>query len=195
MVCPSLSWTGERTEVERPRAPCRRPQMVCYPSSRPPDLVFICSIKPNSVNLSPDIGPEDFVAGQALLKKTYAGVQNNEVRDMLRTYFSDFSALTWAVVFGYSLAGTTKTGIFMEENTQLILAASITSSGATRQARSHLKASLGLGHSMATVRNVHQVASTLADWNGTAIAPLDVAQIAAEVKEALATAESQKSVA
>jgi hypothetical protein len=110
---------------------------------------------------------------------------------MLRAYFSDFSALTWTVVFGYSLAGTTNTGIFKEQNTQLILAASIASSGATRQAKSHLKASLGLGNSVAAVGNVHQVASSLAVWNGTTITPLDVDQIAAEVREALSAAESQ----
>ncbi|KAF4627835.1 hypothetical protein G7Y89_g10316 [Cudoniella acicularis] len=102
-------------------------------------------------------------------KEDIRRVQNGEVWDMLRTYFSDFSALTWTVVFGYSLAGTTNTGIFKEENTQLILAASITSSGATRQAKSHVKASLCLGNS--------------------------VVAIAIEVREALAAAESQGPVA
>lgn len=51
-------------------------------------------------------------AGLQLMERTYKTVNNSEVRDMLRTYWADFSSLTWSVVFGYSLGETTATGVF-----------------------------------------------------------------------------------
>ncbi|KAF4625769.1 hypothetical protein G7Y89_g12400 [Cudoniella acicularis] len=120
------------------------------------------------------LGPHHQQVGEVLLKRTYAGVQNSEVQDMLREYFPDFSSLTWTVVFGYCLSETTASGTFEERQTQLILSTAIAASGATRQARSHLKASLGLGNSARAVRAVWVAASDLNIWNGVDLVPIDI---------------------
>jgi hypothetical protein len=135
---------------------------------------------------SPEISLNDKEKGADLLKRTYNGVQNSEVQEMLRTYFSDFSSLTWTVVFGYSLAGTTATGIFEEYQTQLVLATAIAASGATRQARSHGKAAIGMGNSKEAVKTVYKAAQDMARWNLSPIPDIDVDALAEELKIALA---------
>ncbi|KAH8691275.1 hypothetical protein BGW36DRAFT_431828 [Talaromyces proteolyticus] len=112
--------------------------------------------------------------GEDLMLETYKTVRNEEVRDMLRQYFPDFSSLTWTVVFGYCLNETTETGVFNEAQSELILACCLTTSGATRQATSHLKASISLGNSVDSVRAVLKVAAMLVSWNGQVFNPLDI---------------------
>lgn len=131
----------------------------------------------NSGLTRPELGAEHEKMGLELLEKTYANVPNSEVREMLRENFPDFTKVTWAVVFGYSLAGTTATGIFDEKQTQLLLTAAIASSGATRQARSHLKASVGLGNSLNAADAVNEAAVALNAWNGVEIANVDVSSL------------------
>ncbi|KAL1900672.1 hypothetical protein Sste5346_002397 [Sporothrix stenoceras] len=117
----------------------------------------------------PFINESDRDIGHQLLKRTYQNVNNAEVQDMLRTFFPDFANLTWAVVFGYSLAGTTATGVFTESQTQLILATATVASGALRQARSHLRGAVGLGISVQAAAAVSRSAVKFNAWNGVDI--------------------------
>lgn len=94
---------------------------------------------------------------------------------------SDFSSLTWAVVFGYSLVGTTKLGFFEEKHSQLLLGAAIASQGATRQARSHFKAAVGLGNSTLAVKAVYKAAVRFVAWNKGEIADIDVELLSREL--------------
>lgn len=95
---------------------------------------------------------------------------------MLKTYFADFTEFTWTVVFGYSLAGTAATGLFKEDECQLLLATAIAASGATRQAKSHGKGALGLGNSIEAVTASFKAAEELNKWNNNPIAHIDVAE-------------------
>ena len=52
----------------------------------------------------PDLDPiADREIGKQVMERTYASVQNGEVREMLQKYFSDFSATTWMVVLATRL--------------------------------------------------------------------------------------------
>lgn len=87
------------------------------------------------------------------------------------TYWADFSSLTWTVVFGYSLSGTTATSIFEEAESQMVLATATAGSGATRQARSHLTAAVGLGISMSAAKAISDASVKLNEWNGVTVVP------------------------
>ncbi|KAL2829627.1 hypothetical protein BJY01DRAFT_254915 [Aspergillus pseudoustus] len=127
----------------------------------------------------PEINGDDHgKAGEELMERTYQNVANSEVREILRQHFSDFSSLTWAVCFGYSLGETTRTGVFLERESQLILASAITSSGASRQAASHLRAARGLGNSSQAIRAVWNVAKKLCLWNNVHLAEIPIEDIA-----------------
>ncbi|CAK7215955.1 hypothetical protein SBRCBS47491_002667 [Sporothrix bragantina] len=118
---------------------------------------------------TPQINDSTKDAGQQLLGRTYQNVNNGEVQEMLRTFFPDFAHLTWTVVFGCALAGTTATGILEEKQTQLVLATATVASGALRQARSHLKAAVGLGISASAAAAVSRAAVSFSTWNGVEI--------------------------
>jgi hypothetical protein len=54
--------------------------------------------------------------------------------------------------------------------------------GATRQARSHCKAAIGMGNSITDVENVVAVASELAQWNKNPIGgEIDVKKLAVDL--------------
>ena len=109
---------------------------------------------------------------------------------MLHTYFADFSSLGWTVVFGYSLDGTAKTGIFKDFETQLILSVAVAASGATRQARSHGQGAIGIGNSAAAVKVLFAAAEELNAWNGAQLTPIDVDVLVRQAKEVLAASEA-----
>jgi hypothetical protein len=58
-------------------------------------------------------------------------------------------------------------------------------SGATRQARSHGKAAMGLGNSLEAVKVIYSAAERLNDWNGSPVSTIDVKTLRAELQEAL----------
>jgi hypothetical protein len=104
---------------------------------------------------------------------------------MLEAYFADFSSLTWTVIFGNPLVGTTAKGVFNEHETQLMVAATICASGATRRARSHGKAAIGLGNSLEALKAVYSAAKRLNGWNKSPVSTIDVETLKAELQEAL----------
>lgn len=58
--------------------------------------------------------------------------------------------------------------------------------GATRQTKSHIKATLGIGNSIQSVKMVVQVVSRIAEWaRRPLVGPFDVDQLANEIQQAL----------
>ncbi len=58
--------------------------------------------------------------------------------------------------------------------------------GATRQTKSHIKATLGIGNSVNSVKAVVDMVSQLAEWAGRPeIGPVDVDQLVEEIQAAL----------
>lgn len=58
--------------------------------------------------------------------------------------------------------------------------------GATRQTKSHIKATLGIGNSIQSVKMVVQVVSRIAEWaRRPPVGPFDVDQLANEIQQAL----------
>lgn len=84
------------------------------------------------------------------------------------------------------MAGTTATGIFKEEHTELLVAAAIASQGATRQARSHAKASITMGNRVDAVKALFRAVEKFNAWNKTPVVATDVDSLASELEETLA---------
>ena len=88
-------------------------------------------------------------------------------------------------MFGYLIGGSVQD--LALPLCEIIVAGAIAAMGATRQARSHFKGSMGLGVSRAAVESVWEVAQEVADWNGAKLpGGIDVASLAEEVKANLA---------
>jgi len=132
----------------------------------------------------PPFNDEHIAIGRDLQKQTYANVQNGEVQAMLAEYFADFTLTTWAVVFGYSLAETTNTGVFQKHQVQLLLATAVAASGATRQAKSHMKGAMGLGVTVAGADAVLKAAKKINAWNNVEINDIDAIALDEELRVA-----------
>ena len=57
--------------------------------------------------------------------------------------------------------------------------------GATRQTKSHIKATLGIGNSVGCVRAVVVAVNKIADWANRPLPTVDVDDLAREIQEAL----------
>ncbi|KAL2826743.1 hypothetical protein BJY01DRAFT_255909 [Aspergillus pseudoustus] len=121
------------------------------------------------------------ITGKEVVSNTYRGVNNDEVRDMLSIAFPEMRKGISLVVWGYNVGGAVKAGLHPRE-TELFIATAIISSGATRQARSHIKASLGMGNEIGVVAKIVELANEFTDWNGAPIEAVDVEALAAEIR-------------
>jgi hypothetical protein len=74
------------------------------------------------------------------------------------------------------------TGIYSEHETELILAAALAGSGATRSATVHGKTALALGNSPQALRATYETAEYVNRWNGVRYNPANVDQIIADVE-------------
>ncbi|PVH79623.1 hypothetical protein DL98DRAFT_631100 [Cadophora sp. DSE1049] len=133
-----------------------------------------------------DIEKKDwFESGRDTRLNIYNGVGNPEVHCMITTYFPDMAYINDVAVFGYLINGSLD--IQTLENSELIVAGAITAMGATRQARSHCKASIGVGNPVALVSKVVEVASEIAAWNRSPLpGAIVVSELAEELKANLA---------
>lgn len=59
--------------------------------------------------------------------------------------------------------------------------------GATRQTKSHIKATLGLGNSVASVEAMISVVRKIAAWADRYVEPVDVDALSKEIKASLET--------
>ncbi|CAK7228824.1 hypothetical protein SBRCBS47491_007041 [Sporothrix bragantina] len=106
-------------------------------------------------------------AGKDINAKTYAKVNNSQVRELLTLGFPEMRKSMSALVWGYNVSGASKTGLLTEAEVELLIATAIVAGGATRQSKSHIKASLGMGNSFDIVEEVVALATEFNEWNNT----------------------------
>lgn len=103
---------------------------------------------------------------------------------MKETDYSSIAYFGRTTIWGY-LVGSSP--IFDLKDTELLVAASIAASGATRQARSHVKCSLTVGNSLETVGAMIEIVEAIASWNQKSLpGQVDVPQLAKELEQNLA---------
>ncbi|KAL2832197.1 hypothetical protein BJY01DRAFT_254016 [Aspergillus pseudoustus] len=125
---------------------------------------------------------DHYRSGREIHMRTYAKVNNPEVRELLSVGFPEFREATTAIVWGYNISGATQSGLFQDYQTELIVAAAIHSEGASRQARSHVKASLGMGNSLDAVKCMVEIGAEFATWAGVPLPhTIDVDALKAQV--------------
>jgi hypothetical protein len=89
------------------------------------------------------------------------------------------------VTWGYLIAKANEK-VFQPEESHLIVATAIMALGATRQTKSHIKATLGIGNSIQCVKAVVGMVSRVAEWaDRPRIGPFDVDQLASDIQKAL----------
>ena len=136
--------------------------------------------------------------------RIYRGVGNSAVGSMLGKYFPDickwldfqwWKERRWEqlilikvafvsnfAVFGYLIAGSLD--VQSLEISELTVASAIVAMGATRQARSHCKASIGVGNSVKNVKDVVNVANQVAAWNKSTLpGSINVEELAKEMEQ------------
>ncbi|CZR55557.1 uncharacterized protein PAC_05445 [Phialocephala subalpina] len=139
-----------------------------------------------------DVQQGDYlVKGLDTRKKIYRGVGNPEVHWMLQKYFPDMTYATNTFIFGYLATGSLD--VFELRQTELIIAGAILAMGATRQARSHCKASMQVGNSEKVVAALVEAARRIACWNMQELSEdIVVSNLAQELKDNLAKEEGAK---
>lgn len=89
------------------------------------------------------------------------------------------------VSWGYLIAKANEE-VFRPQDSHLIVAAAIMALGATRQTKSHIKATLGIGNPIDLVKSVVGTVTRIAEWaDRPKIGPFDVDQLAREIQAAL----------
>ncbi|KAF9890069.1 hypothetical protein FE257_006749 [Aspergillus nanangensis] len=126
---------------------------------------------------SATITEEDARMGQELRSRVYKGVGNSEIFGLMDRYFTDLFTTSTVVTWGYLIAKANE-GVFEPNESHLIVASTIIALGATRQSKSHIKATLGLGNSVECVNAVIRAVSEIAYWAGRPIDVLNVDSIA-----------------
>ncbi|KAJ9487812.1 hypothetical protein VN97_g5478 [Penicillium thymicola] len=123
------------------------------------------------------ITEEDVEKGAGLRARIYKGVGNSEIFGLMDRYFTDLFNTSTVVTWGYLIARANEE-VFEPEQSHLVVASAIIALGATRQSRSHIKATLGMGNSVDCVKAVASVLTRIAEWAGRPIASLDVDELA-----------------
>jgi hypothetical protein len=144
------------------------------------------------------ITEEDIAKGEALRHRVYSGVGNSEIFSLMSQYFTDLCmtcptlgqsnddtelapvTCSTTVTWGYLIAKANEQ-VFAENHSHLILTAAITALGAARQARSHVKATIGLGNDIKTVKSVANAVQKIAEWGGRHIQIPDIDDCAEQV--------------
>ena len=90
-----------------------------------------------------------------------------------------------AVSWGYLIAKANEE-VFQPQDSHLIVATAITALGATRQTKSHIKATLGIGNSISVVRAMLRMVTRISDWaNRPPIDSFAVEELASEIQRSL----------
>ncbi|BCS30687.1 uncharacterized protein APUU_80990S [Aspergillus puulaauensis] len=131
------------------------------------------------------ITDEDVRKGTELRMKIYSGVGNSDIFSLMGRYFTDLFTTSTVVTWGYLIAKANEE-VFQPEESHLIIASAIMALGATRQTKSHIKATLGIGNSVDCVKAVVEAVTKIAEWaSRPRIERFDVDQLAGEVQRAL----------
>ncbi|KAH9204528.1 hypothetical protein DL95DRAFT_495951 [Leptodontidium sp. 2 PMI_412] len=130
------------------------------------------------------IDEEDVRKGKELRAKIYKGVGNSEIFDLMNVYFTDLFTTSTVVTWGYLISKANEE-VFQPQESHLIIVTAITALGATRQTKSHIKATLGIGNSVECVKAVLEAITKIAEWADRPIATFDVDALSREIQEAL----------
>ncbi|KAH6995535.1 hypothetical protein BKA56DRAFT_509245 [Ilyonectria sp. MPI-CAGE-AT-0026] len=130
------------------------------------------------------IDDDDVKKGQDLRSRIYSGVGNSDIFNLMDKYFTDLFTCSTVVTWGYLISKANEE-VFQPQESHLIIAASIAALGATRQTKSHIKATLGIGNSVASVKTVLEVVTRIAEWADRPIAAFDVDGLSQEIQDAL----------
>ncbi|KAM0257899.1 hypothetical protein ACHAPA_011500 [Fusarium lateritium] len=130
------------------------------------------------------IDEDDVKKGSELRSRIYSGVGNSDIFSLMDKYFTDLFTCSTVVTWGYLISKANEE-VFQPNESHLIIAASIAALGATRQTKSHIKATLGIGNSVACVKSVLDVVSKIAEWADRPIGSFDVDALSQEIQNAL----------
>ncbi|KAM5346009.1 hypothetical protein ACJ41O_011870 [Fusarium nematophilum] len=130
------------------------------------------------------IDETDVMNGRNLRSRIYRGVGNSDIFNLMDKYFTDLFTCSTVVTWGY-LISKANDEVFQPQESHLIIAASIAALGATRQTKSHIKATLGIGNSAACVKDALEVVTRIAEWAGRPIAAFDVDGLSREIQDSL----------
>ncbi|KAF4417053.1 hypothetical protein FACUT_12485 [Fusarium acutatum] len=120
------------------------------------------------------IDEEDVKKGTELKSRIYSGVGNSGIFSLMDKYFTDLC-----------MSFPANEEVFQPNESHLIIAASIAALGATRQTKSHIKATLGIGNSVECVKTVLDVVKKIAEWADRPIGDFDVDALSLEIQNAL----------
>ncbi|KAH6954791.1 hypothetical protein DER45DRAFT_646525 [Fusarium avenaceum] len=130
------------------------------------------------------IDEEDVRKGSELKSRIYSGVGNSGIFSLMDKYFTDLFTCSSVVIWGYLISKANEE-VFQPNESHLIIAASIAALGATRQTKSHIKATLGIGNSVASVKTVLDVVRKITEWADRPIGNFDVDALSEEIQNAL----------
>ncbi|KAH7230183.1 uncharacterized protein BKA55DRAFT_743405 [Fusarium redolens] len=130
------------------------------------------------------IDEEDVKKGSELKSRIYSGVGNSGIFSLMDKYFTDLFTCSTVVTWGYLISKANEE-VFQPNESHLIIAASIAALGATRQTKSHIKATLGIGNSVACVKTVLNVVRKIAAWADRPIGNFDVDALSLEIQNSL----------
>ncbi|KAF9890059.1 hypothetical protein FE257_006739 [Aspergillus nanangensis] len=137
------------------------------------------------------ITEQDARKGNELRSRIYKRVENSEIFGLMDHYFTDLRSVlrstsvmrfttSTVVTWGYLIAKANEE-VFRPTESHLIVTATIIALGATRQSKSHIKATLELGNSVGCVKGVVELVRKIADWAGRPIDAFDVDQLARSI--------------
>jgi len=120
--------------------------------------------------------------GKAMAAQIYQKVNNPEVRELLAIGFPEMRPSMTALIWGFNIAGAKTTGLWRDEQIELLVATAVMAGGATRQSRSHIKASVAMGNKVEAVAKVAELAAQFTNWTGVPLPNvLDVHGLAKEL--------------
>jgi hypothetical protein len=88
------------------------------------------------------------------------------------------------VTWGYLIAKSNEE-VFEPHESHLVIATAIMALGATRQTKSHIKATIGIGNGVDSVKAVVAMVNKIASWADRPIGEFDVDNLARQIRAAL----------
>ncbi|KAI5917611.1 hypothetical protein F4810DRAFT_695603 [Camillea tinctor] len=122
------------------------------------------------------VDEEDARKGRELRSRIYQGVGNSEIFSLMDKYFTDLFTCSTVVTWGYLISKANE-HVFEVQESHLIVMTAITGLGATRQTKSHVKATLGIGNSVECVKSVINAIAAIAKWADRPIDAVDVDEL------------------
>ncbi|CZR66559.1 uncharacterized protein PAC_16460 [Phialocephala subalpina] len=131
----------------------------------------------------PFMDEEDVEKGRKLRATIYSSAGNSGIFALMDKYFPDLYGASTAITWGYLISKANEE-IFEMKESHLLVLTTICGLGATRQMGSHIKATIGIGNTVANVKTLISVVSRLAIWAEKPFKVPDVDALAEQVRQA-----------